>query len=899
MTLAPGTRLGAYHILSAVGAGGMGEVYKARDTKLDRDVAVKVLPPAFAADSDRIARLEREAKTLASLNHPNIAHIYGLEDSTSPPALVMEFVEGPTLADRIARGAIPLDEALPIARQIADALEAAHDHGIIHRDLKPANIKVRDDGTVKVLDFGLAKALDPSSGSGLQTGALANSPTLTSPPLMTGVGTLIGTAAYMSPEQARGRIVDKRTDIWAFGAVLYEMLTGRRAFDGDDATEMIAAVVKTTPDWSALPPDAPAPLVTLIQKCLEKDQRARVSDIAVARFLLSESGTLPHMGAIPAPTTSSPSWRAAAPWALAGVFLLTIVVVSFRLFRETPSTQPSIRFQVAAPDNTTVGPFRLSPDGRRLALVVRTAGTTQVWIRSFDSLTAVPLAGTDGGTYPFWSADGTQIGFFAQGKLKRIAASGGLALTVCDAVSGRGGAWNRDGVMLFAPDISGGLYRVAETGGTPVAVTTVAQDAAGGGDRFPEFLPDGGRFLFLRTSTTDSGLYGGTLSGGAIVRILPDTTNAVYVRGPGEDGFLLFRRDNALMAQPFNPTRLETAGSVMPIAEQVGLAGQVGYGAFTASQDGTVAYRTGFRGGSRQLVWLDRSGRRLESIANPDEISLPSLSPDGQAVVFSVGDPTAGTSDLWRQDLPGGSPYRLTWGAQASDPTWSPDNSRIAFTGSTRANGVGDQIQQMSAKEPDRPKVLLGGNYSSIQVSDWSPDNKLIAFSSRSAKTKDDLWLLSPGDRKPTVFLQTPANEQAGRFSPSGEWMAYQSDAFGGRYEIFVQHVPDARKFPIQVSASGGTGAEWSRDGSELFYIEGGRKVMKVSVKAGATFEHGQAQFLFDDARLAGDVPVHGAVVIPSRNGQRFLALERAEEGSEPQAITVVTNWLTTLKTSK
>jgi serine/threonine protein kinase len=890
MPLAIGSHIGPYEIASPIGAGGMGEVYRARDTRLDRDVAIKVLPDALAADPERIARFEREAKTLAAFNHPNIAQIHGVEESGSVRALVMEFVDGPTLAERIARGPMPLDEALPIARQIAEALEAAHEHGIVHRDLKPANIKLSEDGAVKVLDFGLAKALDPSSSSGPHTGALTNSPTLTSPALMTGVGTLIGTAAYMSPEQARGRAVDKRTDIWAFGAVLYEMLTGRRAFDGDDVTDMIAAVVKSTPNWSALPPDAPAPLVRLVQKCLDKDQRARVGDIAVARFVLSESGTLPH---VPAATKSLPSWKVAAPWALAGVFLLTTLVVSLRLVRETPSTPASIRFQVAAPDNSTVGMFRLSPDGHGLAFVVVTAGTTRVWIRSFDSLNAVPLAGTDGASYPFWSADSAQIGFFAQGKLRRISASGGVAVTVCDAVNGRGGTWNRDGVILFAPDINGGLYRVADNGGTPIAVTTVAQ-SADDGHRFPEFLPDGRRFLFFRGSATDSGLYGGTLSGGTIVRILPDTTNAAYVRGPGEDGFLLFRRDNALMAQPFDPARLETSGSVMPIAEQVSLAGNVGYGAFTATQDGTLAYGTGIRGGSRQLVWLDRSGKRLESIAKPDQIFDPSLSPDEKAVAFTVGDITTGTSALWRQDFQSGVLSRLTSGSQASArPTWSPDSRFIAFTTETGSNAH-SQIQQISESGSDHPDALLDGPYNSILVSDWSPDGKLIAFSSRSANTRDDLWLLSPGDRRATPFLQTSASEIAGHFSPSGEWMVYQSDEFG-RPEIFVRHVPaDARK--IQISFSGGTGPQWSRDGSELIYIEGGRKVMHVPVKAGATFERGQAQLLFDDARLAG--AFYGGV-IPARDGQRFLALERAEEASEPQAITVVTNWLTTLKTSK
>jgi Tol biopolymer transport system component len=779
---------------------------------------------------------------------------------------------------------------LPIARQIAEALEAAHEHGIIHRDLKPANVKVRDDGAVKVLDFGLAKALEPVP-SHSSPAAVTNSPTITSPALMTGVGVLLGTAAYMAPEQASGKAVDKRADIWAFGVVLWEMLTGRRLFDGETISHTLADVLRAPIDVEALPKTTPASIRSLLTRCLDRDVTTRLRDIGEARVAIQQQRARSASDdVLPATTTSSPSWRVAAPWAaLAGVCLLTTLGLSLRHFRDTPSTQPSIRFQVAPPDNTTIGAFRLSPDGHRLAFEARTAGTPRLWIRSFDSLNAVPLAGTDGATYPFWSADSAQVGFFAQGKLKRISASGGLAVTVCDAVNGRGGTWNRDGVILFAPDITGGLYRVAENGGTPVAVTTVAQ-SAGDGDRFPEFLPDGRRFLFLRTSDKGSGLYGGTLSSGTIVRILPDTTNAAYVRGPGEDGFLLFRRDDALVAQPFDPTRLETAGGVMPIAEQVSVAANVGYGAFTASQDGTLAYRTGFPRGRRQLVWLDRSGQRLESIGNPDEIAFPSLSPDGQAVAFTIGDIATGTSALWRQDLQSGVRSRLTPSALASDsPTWSPDNSRIAFMAATGSNGR-SQIQQMSATGSDRPDVLLDGPYNSIQVSDWSPDGKLIAFSSRSANTRDDLWLLSTGDRKATPFLQTSASEGAGHFSPSGEWMVYQSDEFG-RPEIFVRHVPAGAE-KIQISFSGGTSPRWSRDGGELVYIEGARKVMRVPVKAGATFERGQAQLLFDDARLAG-------AVIPARDGQRFLALERAEENSQPPAITVVTNWLTTLKTSK
>ncbi|MEQ1761212.1 MAG: hypothetical protein ABL986_23125 [Vicinamibacterales bacterium] len=533
--------------------------------------------------------------------------------------------------------------------------------------------------------------------------------------------------------------------------------------------------------------------------------------------------------------------------------------------------------------------FRLSPDGHRLVFVEASAGQSRLWVRSLDSVTAVPLAGTDGATYPFWSPDGTGIGFFAQGKLKKIAAAGGLAVTLCDVVNGRGGTWNRDGVILFAPDVIGGIYRVADTGGTPVAVTSAS--AATDNDRFPEFLPDGRKFLFLRTAAKDAGLYGGTLSDAAVARVLPDTSNAAYVPGQDpqgrqrRDGFLIFRRDNTLMAQPFDPERLQTTGGLVPIAEQVSVAGHVGSGAFAASQDGTVAYRAGIAGGNRQLVWLDRSGKRLGPVSKPDEISGAALSPDGKTVVFTVGNTTAGVADLWLQSLESSVLSKFTFGPGAnSSPVWSPDGSRIAFTAQ---RSLDDEIQQLSATGSGRPEVLLQGPYNSIGVSDWSQDGKLIAFSSRAEKTKDDLWLLpTGGDRKAVVFLQTPANERSGHFAPGGEWMAYQSDE-SGRYEIYVQHVP-ANGSKFQISGGGGTDPRWSRDGKELFYREGNQKLMTVPVKLGTTFERGQGRPLFEGVRVNS--------YQPSSDGQRFLATVPAEGDSQVPLITVVTNWQATLK---
>jgi len=871
----------------------MGQVFKAHDTRLNRDVALKVLPDSFAANADRLARFTREAQTLASLNHPHIAAIYGLEESAGVRALVMELIEGEDLSERIARGPIPVDDALPIAKQIVEALEAAHEQGIIHRDLKPANIKVREDGSVKVLDFGLAKAMESGSGTG-DRGSASLSPTLSIHATMAGV--ILGTAAYMSPEQAKGRAVDKRSDIWAFGAVLYEMLTGRKAFDGEDITEMIGAVVKLAPDWSALPANLPPHIVTLIQRCLEKDRKSRIGDMAVARFLLEGGVTsVAPSGSAPVVIPRSPAWVRAAPWALAGIFLVAALEVSFLHFRESLPAAPSIQFQIAPPPGSSIDQFRMSPDGRHLVFVASGGGKRQIWVRAFDSINAVSLAGTEGATYPFWSPDSREIAFFAQGKLKKISAAGGPTVNLSDTVNGRGGTWSPDGVILFARDAFGGLYRVtADGGGTPVAVTTVA--AANEGDRFPEFLPDGHRFLFLRNTAKEGGLYVGDLTSSALVHLLPDVTNAGYVPGQGErtgGGFLFFRRDNTLMAQAFDPERLQLSGVVMPIAEQVAVSGNVGYGAYAVSPTGTIAFRPGLRGGTRQMVWLDRAGQRLGTVSKPDQIANPVLSPDEKVVAFTIGDATAGAADLWLQNLETGVLSRFTVGIGANDwPRWSPDGTSLVFVGQTSVSTY--EIRMLSATGGGgRPNVLLQGPYNSISVTDWSRNGDIL-FSSRGEKTRDDLWVLPlAGDRRASVLMQTPADERAAVFSPGGDWIAYTSDE-SGETEIYVQHFPlNGSKF--QISSGGGNSPRWSRDGRELFYVgrATGGTMMSVPVTAGATFQRGQARPLFTGDGRDGRIQLAGSFQT-SADGKRFLATIVEGETQAPPVI-VWTNWTATL----
>jgi serine/threonine protein kinase len=567
MPLSVGDKLGPYKILAPIGAGGMGEVYQARDSKLGRDVAIKVLPTAFAHDSERLSRFQREAKLLASLNHPNIATIHGLEDSNGTSYLVMELVPGETLADRIKRdGPVPVEESLAIARQIAEALEAAHERSIIHRDLKPANVKVTPEGKVKVLDFGLAKAFAGDSASE----DIGNSPTLSQAATMQGV--ILGTAAYMSPEQARGKTVDKRTDIWAFGTVLYELLTGKQAFSGEDVTEILATVVKSEPDWSRLPELTPSTIKTLLRHCLRKDKRQRMPDAAAVRIVIDDVLT----GAASADAIHATPGRQRFGWiptATAAVLLLSLAALSFVHFRETtPPEQRAAQFEVPSP-TPRVGPFALSPDGHYLAM--SGGGRSRLWVRPIDSLEARELPGTEGATYPFWSPDSSYIGFIADGKLKKIALAGGEAQILCDASNGAGGSWGPNGTILFplssATISSRVLGRVSAAGGVPTPVTKLAVE--GDVHKYPEFLPDGRRFLYLLVSekTDTAGIYVGSLDGAPPVRLLPDQSSAAFVpaNAPVRDGYLLFQRGTTLMALPFNLERLQTTGEMFPLAQQV------------------------------------------------------------------------------------------------------------------------------------------------------------------------------------------------------------------------------------------------------------------------------------------------------------------------------------------
>ena len=690
--LKSGHPLGVYEVVGLIGAGGMGEVYRARDTRLDRHVAIKVLPDAFRADAERAARFEREAKLLATLNHPNIAGIYGLEDSQGEQCIVMELVEGETLADRIARGPIPVAEALEIAKQIADALEAAHEKGIIHRDLKPANVKLTPDDQVKVLDFGLAKAFGLDAAH-VSPDGLTNSPTLTSPIAATGVGVLLGTAAYMAPEQAKGRAVDKRGDVWAFGCVLYEMLTGQRAFTGEDVSDTLASVLRGEPQWSALGPAVPERIRVLLRRCLAKERKARIPDISVARYLLEEiAGTLAEPAQpVRAPVPAS-RWIAAAM--SAAVASAAIVLLAIYYLGRVDSTVRPVRFaiqvepgplDVGSTENPATPPIAVSPDGSIVAFVATTRGTrSRLWIRPLDTLEARELSGTDGASSPFWSPDSRFIGFFADGKLKRIDVNGGPSLPLCDAPQQRGGAWSPEGFIIFG-SIGKGLQKVPEAGGVPTALTTLAEGELVHSQ--PVFLPDGRHFFYRALGPVAGGpVYVASIDSGDRKMLIerPAASNVAYA-----SGHLLFLRETTLMAQPFDVGTQTLTGEPVPVAADIRTFITPPVGIFSVSQTGVLVYQTGSSASVGDLTWFDRKGKPLGTVGEPAAYGDVELSPDDKRVAVSIFDPSQRSRDIWLIDVARGSRQKFTFGAtDEQNASWSSDGTSSRTTRSKARNSI-------------------------------------------------------------------------------------------------------------------------------------------------------------------------------------------------------------------
>ncbi len=882
MSLGPGARLGPYEVVAAIGAGGMGEVYRARDTRLGREVAIKVLPESFANDADRLARFEREAQVLASLNHPNIATIHGLEER----ALVMELVEGPTLADRIAEGPIPIDEALPIARQIAEALEAAHERGIIHRDLKPANIKLRPDGTAKVLDFGLAKLGESglgARGSGFD-GSL--SPTISVQATMAGV--ILGTAAYMSPEQARGKAVDRRADIWAFGCVLYEMLTGKPPFEtGDTISDAVAAILKNEPDWNALPTDTPANVRTLLRRCLQKDPQKRLPHIGIARMEIEEP-------AAPAPPSIAPVVRAqrsfSVSWPLAFVAVVFMMLVYSALpwlQDDVPSPDlPAVRTSIITPISTDPISLALSPDGKQIVFVASVNGVAQLWLRRLDRDTAQPLRGTEGARYPFWSPDSRSVAFSTAGKLMRLDIGGGTPEVLATlAAGGRGGTWNQDGVILIAPNTGSPLIRVSANGGGGVPATRLVRQ---NGHRFPQFLPDGHQFLFFAFGNADAqGIYLGSLDSQDVTKILTSDSPGVY-----SQGFLYWvRSGTTLVAQQLDTDQRRLVGDVFTVADAVATDSITGGIAVSVSRTGLIAYRTG-AANHRQLKWYDRTGKMLGVLGDPDDSALlaPRLSPDGRRAVANRS--VQGNQDIWLMDGTRTSRFTFDRGLDRF-PLWSPDGLRILFD-STR-KGTRDLYTKSSTGAGEEELVLTSADDKS--ATDWSPDGRYVMYRAIEMQTGRDLMVLPLATRKPWVFLRTQFEENMGFFSPDGRWIAYQSNE-SGRVEIYVRPFINAENAVSatrlggqwQVSTSGGIEAHWRRDGRELYYINAEGELMAApTVTDGDSFQVGAPVKLFAPQIYGGGADVAQGSQYDVAPDGRFLINTVLDEVTSP--ITLLQNW--------
>jgi len=879
MPLTIGTQLGSHEITALLGKGGMGEVYRARDLKLKREVAIKILPPEFAQDIDRISRFQREAEVLASLNHPNIANIYDLEEQGGSRYLVLELVEGETLADRIARGPIPVGEALKIAKQICQALEGAHEKGIIHRDLKPANVKLTPDGKIKVLDFGLAKAQERESPDG----SLSNSPTIST--MASQPGVILGTPAYMSPEQARGKMVDKRADIWAFGVILHEMLTGHRLFEGETVPDTLAAVLEREPDVT----NVPAKMRPLLRACLKKDPNQRLHDIADAMLLLEIEDVQA--------TAANPGWL----WpALAAAGLLGMLILGFLHFRETKPLDVTARFEMTLPyESFPFGTYlALSPDGRYLAFTATEPdGVQRLWLRAMEAIQPRMIPGTDDSVSPFWSPDSKWLGFVVGGQVKKVEVTGNSPpVTVAEVPNAGMGAWNKDGIIVFGNRAAnGGLTRVAASGGALTKLTSIDPNRKEIGHSFPAFLPDGKHFVYIRSSSEPSltGIFIGSIDmkpEDPLPQMLVQTNyGAVFVASPAVEGggWLLYLRGSTLMAQPFDVNAMKLLGEPLPIAESVGAAGSAGF--FSASPSGALAYRP-TTGVTSILSWFDRQGKPIGTLGGPEAYSELAISPDGSQVAAFRRDRVG--EDLWLIDVKRASSARLTTDkANESYPVWSPDGIQIVFGSNRNGTNVFD-LYRKSAGVSGQEELFLKDDGRKLPL-DWSRDGRFLLYLYERQGQKSALWYLPIQEKepKPVKYLATQFNESNARFSPDGRWVVYASD-ISSRSEVYVSSFPDATAAPaVLVSTEGGRLPRWRRDGKALYYLSLDSKLTEVEVTPGSPFKVGVPKALFEAPVVQFNDPAGWPWDVT--DDQRFL-FNTKQQSSPP--VTVVINWQASLK---
>jgi Tol biopolymer transport system component len=895
MPLTPGSRLGPYEIIAPLGAGGMGEVYRAHDARLSRDVAVKALPDGFSHDPERLVRFEREAKLLASLSHPNIAGIHGLEDGGGMRYLILEYVDGETLAARIQRGPLPLAEALDVARDIAAALEAAHESGVVHRDLKPGNVMVNGAGTVKVLDFGLAKG-GASKGAGSDP-SLSASPTMTF--AATAAGVILGTAAYMSPEQARGKNVDRRTDIWSFGCVFYECLCGRQAFAGETVSDIVARILERDPDWAALPAQTPPAVRELIARCLRKDPKERLRDIGDARVTLDE---IIKGGPVSAGTTGPVAVASRSPWlaVLVAVAVTAIVAAALTEILTRGPEPPPLHLSVLGPEGAQlsdeVPDLVIAPDGRTLAFTAKdSVGVAHLWLRPLDSDRPRVLAGTEGAVIPFWSPDSRNLAFFAGGSLKRVAATGEEMLTLCDAQTPRGGAWGPGNVIVFAPSASGPLMQISANGGTPTPATTLDVSRGETGHRFPSFLPDGRHFLYvtLPGKANQSPTRVGTVGGKPGPQVLVANSVGVYAA----PGYLLFMRQGSVFAQKFDDRSMRTTGPARVLRDLTDATGSYsGSPGVSVSASGIIVQRA-VDSEDEHVDVLDRSGKRLFTAPFPTGyLADVSQSPDGTQLAVAYSKRGAPSSPVIVADL-----RRSIWtrfsseGSYESDPIWTRDGSRLIY-GSDRPGG-----RRLYWKRVDGgPEELIATPPNLFNDPNTvTPDGRFLIYRSLSGETGEDLWIVDlDGNHQPKPLIRTPANELDADISPDGRWIAYRTDETG-ESQIQVQSFPALdRKFRVSIDGAVPSFnarmafTRFRNDGRELYYIgRDGRTVQVVPITPGPELHVEASRPLFK-------LPPEAVDATASPDGQRFF-VSMPSRSVNRGVIQIVMNWSRELESTK